>query len=113
MKNTSYIQYIYVDSNWILVGSTELNLDNYYTKDELKKEIANIFPIATEDKLGAVIIDNNSILIEDNGKINISDNYIKNLISKDYIQENIDTEVVQDIINRSLITKEDIDELFI
>ena len=104
---------MYVDSNWVLVGSTELNLDNYYTKDELKKEIANILPIATKDKLGAIIIDNNSILIEDNGKIHISDDYIKNLISKDYIQENIDTEVVQDIINRSLITQEDIDELFI
>ena len=112
-EKTSYNQYMYVDSNWVLVGSTELNLDNYYTKDELKKEIANILPIATEDKLGAIIIDNNSILIEDNGKIHISDDYIKNLISKDYIQENIDTEVVQDIINRSLITKEDIDELFI
>ena len=89
-EKTSYNQYMYVDSNWVLVGSTELNLDNYYTKDELKKEIANILPIATEDKLGAIIIDNNSILIEDNGKIHISDNYIKNLISKDYIQENID-----------------------
>ena len=62
-EKTSYNQYMYVDSNWVLIGSTELNLDNYYTKDELKKEIANILPIATEDKHGAVIIDNNSILI--------------------------------------------------
>ena len=55
----------------------------------------------------------NADAVSYNGKIHISNDYIKNLISKDYIQENIDTEVVQDIINRSLITQEDIDELFI
>ena len=36
-EKTSYNQYMYVDSNWVLVGSTELNLDNYYTKDEINE----------------------------------------------------------------------------
>lgn len=108
----SYNQYMYVDDNWVFMGSTALNLDNYYTKDELKKELKNILPIATEDSLGAIIIDNNSILIEANGRISVSENYIKGLISKDYIKENIDAETIEDILNNNLIDENDINELF-
>lgn len=37
----SYISYMYVEDKWIVIGSGNVDLSNYYTKDETK-EIANL-----------------------------------------------------------------------
>ena len=37
-----YDEYIYVNNNWELIGTTEVDLSNYYTKDEVDTLIAQI-----------------------------------------------------------------------
>lgn len=89
-----YNQYMYDEGKWVLVGSTELHLENYYTKDELKTELKNILPLASESTIGAIKIDGESIQMNEQGQISVVDAYVKKIISQD------------------IITNDDIEDLF-
>ena len=39
---TSYDEYIYVDGVWAKIGSTEINLEDYYTKEEVDELLNNL-----------------------------------------------------------------------
>ncbi len=39
---TSYDEYIYVDGVWAKIGSTEINLEDYYTKEEVDELLDNL-----------------------------------------------------------------------
>lgn len=39
--NNIYDEYMYIDNEWEKLGSTEINLDDYYTKDEVNNKIIN------------------------------------------------------------------------
>ena len=59
-----YNEYMCIDGNWRQVGSTEMKLEDYYTKNELKEELVNILPAATTTTIGGVIIDGTTIAID-------------------------------------------------
>lgn len=48
---------MYIDGGWRQVGSTELHLEDYYTREELKEELVNILPGATDSTIGGVIVE--------------------------------------------------------
>ena len=51
-------EYLWVDEKWEMIGSTAIDLDNYYTKDEVDASIQNISINALNDSL---IVNNSSI----------------------------------------------------
>lgn len=75
-EDNHYYEYIYTrDKGWELIGSTEFKPDNYMTKQEVMdyvNEHQYILIPATENTLGGVKIDTNSINLEADGKISIS-----------------------------------------
>ena len=36
-----YEEYVYVDGNWEIIGTTEVDLSNFYTKDEIEVKLSN------------------------------------------------------------------------
>lgn len=89
-----YNEYMYIDGNWRQVGSTEMKLEDYYTKNELKEELVNILPAATTTTIGGVIIDGTTIAI-DNKVISVnfdgSDETVKDNIL-DIVADSVETE---------------------
>lgn len=82
----SYYEYIYVNNKWEFVGSTDIDLTNYWTIDETKAYIeANkyVLPEATVDTLGGIKLSNNgSVSLDSEGNMVISttsDEDIENL----------------------------------
>ena len=69
-----YNEYMYIDGGWRQVGSTEMKLEDYYTKNELKEELTNILPYATKSNTGGVKIDGSTITIDENGVISVNFN---------------------------------------
>ncbi len=51
--NNIYDEYMYIDDEWEKLGSTEINLNDYYTKDEVDNKITNetnkVFPAVFRD----------------------------------------------------------------
>lgn len=90
-----YNEYMYIDGGWQQVGSTEMKLEDYYTKNELKEELTNILPYATKSNTGGVKIDGSTIAIDENGAISVnfngSDNTIENNVLE-IIKNNVETE---------------------
>ena len=86
---------MYIDGGWRQVGSTEMKLEDYYTKNELKEELTNILPYATESNTGGVKIDGSTITIDENGVISVnfngSDSTVENNILE-IIKNNVETE---------------------
>lgn len=89
-----YNEYMYIDGNWRQVGSTEMKLEDYYTKNELKEELVNILPAATTTTIGGVIIDGTTIAI-DNKVISVNfdgpDETVKDNIL-DIVADSVETE---------------------
>lgn len=90
-----YNEYMYIDGGWRQVGSTEMKLEDYYTKNELKEELKNILPYATTTETGGIKIDGTTIVIDSNGVISVnfdgSDDTVKDNILE-IIKNNIETE---------------------
>ena len=101
----SYDEYMYVDDNWKLIGSTELRLEDYYTKNELKTELVNILPIATNTSLGAIKIDDKTLVINENGVASVNFSSEESGSVQDLVQNQIDD-------NFTNISDSDIDSLF-
>lgn len=64
----SYYEYIYVNGKWEFVGSTDVDLSNYWTIDQTIAYIDEhkyVLPEATKDTLGGIKLGNNFALDED------------------------------------------------
>ena len=76
--NNYYYEYIYANGRWEQIGSTEFKPSDYMTKQEVidyvttyVDEHAFILQPATEDTLGGVKVDTDTINLESDGKISI------------------------------------------
>ena len=90
-----YNEYMYIDGGWRQVGSTEMKLEDYYTKNELKEELTNILPYATKSNTGGVKIDGSTITIDENGVISVNFNGSNNTVKDnvlEIIKNNVETE---------------------
>lgn len=70
-----YNEYIYVENAWELIGNTEIDLSNYYTKDQVysKTEVDEKIPdIETVDSGSGNVITSITVDSENKHKINIS-----------------------------------------
>jgi hypothetical protein len=91
-KDDKYFEYMYIDGKWELIGNTQIDLSDYYTKKEVEQYILDnkyVLPIASNSTLGGVKIDNSSILIDTVGTISVSKDYTEttaqNVINKNFI----------------------------
>ena len=81
-------EFMWIDNKWEYLGSTDVDLSDYWTIDETKAYIeANkyVLPAATEDTLGGIKLNSNgSVTLDENGNIviaSISNEDIENLFS--------------------------------
>lgn len=68
----SYYEYMYIDESWELIGNTQIDLSDYFTKEQVNKLIQDnkyVLPTASTTTLGGVKIDNKTILINTEGMI--------------------------------------------
>lgn len=96
-----YYEYIWINNSWELIGSTELDLSNYWTIDEVKEYVRSqgyVLPIASSNTLGGVKIDDTSIQISQDGTISIIDTYIEGN-TQDLIDANFEYITNNDINN--------------
>ncbi len=96
-----YYEYMFIDGKWELIGNTRIDLSNYYTKQEIEQYILDnkyVLPIASSSTLGGVKIDESSILIDENGMISVSAEYVED-ISQDVVEENLVSIEVEEIAN--------------
>lgn len=74
--NDMCYEYMYINDRWEFVGSTEVDLTNYWTIDEVKQYVDDntyVLPVATEDTLGGVKLSKNgSIGMDTEGNMNIA-----------------------------------------
>lgn len=80
-----YYEYIYVNNKWEIIGDTEIDLSNYYTKAEVDQLIADnryVLPAATANTLGGVKIDNSTIQIDENGKVSLKEEGTADLVNE-------------------------------
>lgn len=80
-----YYEYIYVQGKWEIIGDTEVDLSNYYTKeevDQLIRENKYVLPAATATTLGGIKIDNSTIQIDNDGKISLKEEGTADLINE-------------------------------
>lgn len=72
----TYYEYIYVNGKWEFVGSTNVDLSNYWTIDQTKAYIeANkyVLPQATEDTLGGIKLNSSgSLSFNEDGELEIA-----------------------------------------
>lgn len=102
-ETDSYYEYMYINNKWELIGTTELNLDNYWTIDEVKDYVKTqeyVLVKATTAQLGGVKIDGTTIQINNDGVISV-----KNAYSEEKVQNVIDESFAD-------ITAEEINNLF-
>lgn len=101
LDKDGYYEYMYINGKWELIGNTRIDLSNYYTKQEIEQYISDnkyVLPIASSSTLGGVKIDESSILIDENGMISVSAEYVED-ISQDVVDENLVSIEVEDIAN--------------
>ena len=106
-SDNGYYEYMYINNKWELIGSTKIDLSDYYTKQEVEQYILDnkyVLPIASSSTLGGVKIDNSSIKIDENGVISINseDGSITEEIALKAAQEVIDENfesIPNDVIN--------------
>lgn len=80
--NDGYYEFIVINNRWEIVGRTVVDLSDYYTKEEVEDYVDNNLPISSDDKVGGVKIDGESIQIDEDGTISItsvSENDIRSL----------------------------------
>lgn len=66
-----YDEYLYINDVWEHIGSTAIDLSNYYTKEEIDEKIDNIevpIPTASSDVLGGIKVGEN-LSIDEDGKL--------------------------------------------
>lgn len=72
----SYYEYIYVNGKWEFVGSTDVDLSNYWTIDQTKAYIEQnkyVLPQATTETLGGIKLNSSgSLEFNDEGELEIS-----------------------------------------
>lgn len=94
-----YYEYMVINGKWELIGSTELDLSNYWTIEQVKAYVDSkeyTLPVATASILGGVKIDGNSIQIDANGVISINEDFINSILDANFTD----------------ISEEQIDDLF-
>jgi hypothetical protein len=99
----SYYEYLVINNQWEIIGSTELDLSNYWTIDQIKAYVQSqeyTLPIATTTTLGGVKLDGTTITSTLDGVISVVDSNI----------EDISKAVIEDTFSR--VTEEQIDDLF-
>jgi len=76
-------EYLWVDEKWEIIGSTAIDLDNYYTKDEVDASIQNISINALNN---SIIVNDSSILVNsDTSYIQLSASDNKLLLNSNII----------------------------
>lgn len=69
-------EYMWINGQWEFIGSTEIDLTNYWTKDEVKQYIddnAYVLPEATTETLGGVKLSSGgSVQLDENGNMVIT-----------------------------------------
>lgn len=74
--NDSCYEYMWLNNKWEFVGSTEVDLSNYYTKAETEQYVSDhqyVLPEATTDTLGGVKLSSNgSVSMDADGNMVIS-----------------------------------------
>lgn len=81
-------EYMWMNDKWEFVGSTEVDMSNYWTIDEVKQYVddnAYVLPAATEDTLGGVKLSSDgTITFDENGHMvvaTVSDDDIEALFN--------------------------------
>lgn len=85
-----FYQYIYNNGSWEKIGGTETDLSAYWTSQEVKDYVDSMFlnmPIATLTAIGCVKPDGKSILIDTEGTISVSSEYVKENAAQDTITD--------------------------
>lgn len=92
-QNDVYSEYLYIDNKWEIVGTTDVDLSNYYTKDQVysKEEIDNKF---SDPLLGNVIASTNfttegRVIVSAGNDKSVKDSgvLLENLALKSYVDE--------------------------
>ena len=96
---------MYVEGQWKQVGSTELHLEDYYTKIELQQELPNILPYATTETTGGIKIDGKTVVINTDGILSVNFDSTEEGSVQDIVQNQIEE-------NFNSINDNDIDNLF-
>ena len=94
---------MYIDEAWELIGTTQIDLSNYYTKAEVQELIENgkfILPTASTTTIGGVKIDGLSIKINSDGVI--------------FVNREVTESTAQDVVDKNFtnISSDDILLLF-
>lgn len=87
-ENNAYYEYIYVNGKWELIGDTNIDFDNYYTKAEVNQLIEDnryVLPVATADTLGGIKIDGKTLKINNDGTASLDEGGTAELI-EDIVQ---------------------------
>lgn len=74
VQDDGYFEYMVVGGQWEVIGRTVVVMDDYYTKEEVQQYVAEhayVLPPATTSSLGGVIIDEESLQIDENGTLSI------------------------------------------
>ena len=81
-------EFMWIDNKWEYLGSTDIDLSDYWTIDETKRYIEQnkyVLPQATENTLGGIKLNRDgAVTLDENGNINIatiSSEDIENLFS--------------------------------
>lgn len=96
----SYNEYIKIDNKWELIGTTELDLSNYWTIEQVKEYVQSkeyTLPVATANILGGVKINGDSIQIDNNGVISVKEDYINNIVDNNF--NDITENQISDLFN--------------
>ena len=81
--SNSYYEYIYANNKWELIGHTDVDFTQYYTKEEVQQYVAEHaydLPMATETTLGGIKIDGESFNIEADGTLSVSEEMLEDVI---------------------------------
>ena len=54
-ENNIYDEYIYINNTWEIIGTTAVDLSNYYNKEEVDNKVANIQALPTGGTTGQVL----------------------------------------------------------
>lgn len=69
-------EYMWINGRWEFLGTTDIDLSAYWTKDEVRQYVddnAYVLPEATADTLGGIKLSNNgSVVMDENGNIDVS-----------------------------------------
>lgn len=82
--NNSYFEYIYANGHYELIGDTEVDLSNYYTKKEVDNLIEDnkyVLPAATAETLGGIKVDGKTLKVTEDGVASLDEDGTAELIN--------------------------------